>query len=136
MPSKTGYQSNSAAANQLPVVAWSGEFAKSGALMSYGPLVNVLAHHAAIYGDKILKGAKPSGPNLTFESRWGFPPDLRCASLAPCALEYPRERYNHDRSPSGPQRTFSGRAYQSFDVAFLCRVKGLNWLARKISENP
>jgi len=28
-----------------------------------------------------------SGPNLTFESRWGFPPDLRCASLAPCALE-------------------------------------------------
>lgn len=34
------------------------------------------------------------------------------------------------------QRMFSGRTYQSFDVAFLCRGKELNWLARKISENP
>jgi hypothetical protein len=34
------------------------------------------------------------------------------------------------------QGTFSGRIYQSLEVAFLCRGKGLNWLARKISENP
>ena len=31
---------------------------------------------------------------------------------------------------------FSGRTYQSLEVAFLCRGKGSNWLARKISENP
>ena len=38
--------------------------------------------------------------------------------------------------PPGPQGMFSGRTYQSLEVAFLCRGKGLNWLARKISENP
>jgi len=48
-----------AAANQLPAISYTGEFAKSGTLMGYGPDLQVLATRAASYIDKILKGAKP-----------------------------------------------------------------------------
>jgi transposase-like protein len=52
------------------------------------------------------------------------------------------EGLNRKRGPkpapasSSPQGMISGRTYQSLEVAFLCSGKGLNWLARKISENP
>ena len=48
-----------AAANQLPTISYTGEFAKSGTLMGYGPDLHVLASRSAIYVDKILKGVKP-----------------------------------------------------------------------------
>ena len=48
-----------AAANQLPTISYTGEFAKSGTLMGYGPDLHALASRSAIYVDKILKGAKP-----------------------------------------------------------------------------
>jgi putative ABC transport system substrate-binding protein len=48
------------AKNQLPAMFFAGEFVEAGGLMSYGPNFLELWRHAAVYVDKILKGARPS----------------------------------------------------------------------------
>jgi putative ABC transport system substrate-binding protein len=48
-----------AASNRLPAIYDDGEIVKSGGLISYGPDRSDLYRRAAIYVDKILKGAKP-----------------------------------------------------------------------------
>jgi putative ABC transport system substrate-binding protein len=45
---------------RLPLIGGRGEFADSGCLMSYGTNVFDVYRRAAIYVDKIFKGAKPS----------------------------------------------------------------------------
>ncbi len=46
--------------NQLPSMCEQARWTKAGCLMSYGPDVSYLYRRAAIYVDKILKGAKPA----------------------------------------------------------------------------
>ena len=48
-----------AASNRLPLVAYLREFADAGGLMTYGPNVVDVHRRAAMYVDKILKGANP-----------------------------------------------------------------------------
>jgi len=49
-----------AAKNRLPAVYAQREFVDAGGLMSYGPNLADLFRRAAVYVDKILKGAKPA----------------------------------------------------------------------------
>ena len=45
---------------KTPAIYWTGAFVSSGGLMSYGVNVPELYQRAAIYVDRILKGAKPA----------------------------------------------------------------------------
>jgi putative ABC transport system substrate-binding protein len=49
-----------AAKNRLPAMYTASEFVDAGGLMSYAPNYSEQFRHAAVYVDKILKGAKPS----------------------------------------------------------------------------
>ena len=49
-----------AARNRLPMTAIYREFAQAGGLMTFGANLADLYRRAAIYVDKILKGAKPA----------------------------------------------------------------------------
>jgi putative ABC transport system substrate-binding protein len=49
-----------AARARVPLLAWVGEFAESGALMSYGPNHFEIGRRGAEYADRILRGAKPA----------------------------------------------------------------------------
>jgi putative ABC transport system substrate-binding protein len=51
---------NLAARNRLPAMYALAEYAEVGGLMSYGPSIPDLQRRAAVYVDKILKGAKPA----------------------------------------------------------------------------
>ena len=48
-----------AASERIPAVYEFGEFARAGGLLSYAPSVNEQFRRAAIYVDKILRGANP-----------------------------------------------------------------------------
>jgi len=46
--------------HNLPTVFERREYAESGGLISYGPNYSEMYRRAAVYVDRILKGAKPS----------------------------------------------------------------------------
>jgi putative ABC transport system substrate-binding protein len=48
-----------AAGNRLPAIYDSRDFVDAGGLMAYGPSLSDMWRRAAVYVDKILKGAKP-----------------------------------------------------------------------------
>jgi putative ABC transport system substrate-binding protein len=49
-----------AAKHRLPCIAWTPEFAESGCLMAYGANVVEMHRRAAMFVDKIWRGAKPA----------------------------------------------------------------------------
>jgi putative ABC transport system substrate-binding protein len=65
--------------NRLPAIYNRRDFVDSGGLMSYGPDVIDLYRRAAIYVDKILKGAKPADLPVEQPKKFEFVVNLKTA---------------------------------------------------------
>jgi putative ABC transport system substrate-binding protein len=68
-----------AAKCQLPAIYHRNEFVTAGGLMSYGPDHVDLNRRAAIYVDKILRGAKPSDLPVEQPKKFEFVINLKAA---------------------------------------------------------
>ena len=68
-----------AIARRLPMIAWTGEMADAGALMSYGAIYADLFRRTAVYIDKVLKGANPADLPVEQPVQYAFVVNLRTA---------------------------------------------------------
>jgi putative ABC transport system substrate-binding protein len=68
-----------AAKNRLPAIYHYNEFVEAGGLMSYGPDNTDLWRRAAVYVDKILKGAKPADLPVQQATKFEFIINLKAA---------------------------------------------------------
>ena len=64
---------------RLPTISLFNEFPKSGALMAYGPNLPDMYRRAAIYVDRVLKGAKASDLPIERPSRFELEINLKTA---------------------------------------------------------
>ena len=64
---------------RLPAMAEDARFARAGGLVAYGPDVAALFRQAAIYVDKILKGAKPADLPVEQPTKFDFAINLKTA---------------------------------------------------------
>ncbi len=64
---------------RLPAIYFQKEFVDEGGLMSYGPDYNDLYRRAAVYVDKILKGAKPADLPVQQATKFEFVINLKAA---------------------------------------------------------
>jgi putative ABC transport system substrate-binding protein len=67
------------AQRRLPTVGTFPEFSHSGCLMSYGENLPLVYRHAAVYVDKIIKGAKPSDLPVEQATRFELIVNVRAA---------------------------------------------------------
>ena len=64
---------------KTPAIYWTGAFVSSGGLMSYGVNVPELYQRAAIYVDRILKGAKPAALPVQLPTKFDLVINLKAA---------------------------------------------------------
>jgi len=72
--------------NRLPAIYAQKEFVDEGGLMSYGPDYVDLHRHAAVYVDKILKGAKPAELPVQQATKFEFIINLKAAKQIGLAI--------------------------------------------------
>jgi putative ABC transport system substrate-binding protein len=65
--------------HRLPAIYPAREFVDAGGLMSYGVSSTLLAHHAAAYVDKILRGANPADLPVEQPTRFELVVNMRTA---------------------------------------------------------
>ena len=68
-----------AAKYRVPGIYPTRQFAEEGGLMAYGPLIGDLYRRAAVYVDKILKGAKPADLPVEQPMKFEFIVNLKTA---------------------------------------------------------
>jgi putative tryptophan/tyrosine transport system substrate-binding protein len=64
---------------RLPAIYFQKEFVEEGGLMSYGADFDDLYRHAAVYVDRILKGAKPADLPVQQATKFEFIINLKAA---------------------------------------------------------
>jgi putative ABC transport system substrate-binding protein len=74
--------------NHLPAIFWDRDFPAAGGLMSYGPNRESLIRRAAIFVDKILKGARPA--DLPIEQPTKFDLVINMATAKTLGLTVPQ----------------------------------------------
>ncbi len=72
--------------NRLPTVSAFKEVTSAGGLLSYGPDFGAVARRAAVYVDKILKGAKASELAIELPTKYEFAINLRTAKALGLAI--------------------------------------------------
>ena len=65
--------------HRLPGIQLFREYAEAGLLLSFGPSRKATLQRAAIYVDKILKGAKPADLPVEQPTKWEFVINLKTA---------------------------------------------------------
>jgi ABC-type uncharacterized transport system substrate-binding protein len=75
-----------AAGHRLPAIYTSREFVEAGGLMTYGVNFPDLYRRAAIYVDKIFKGAKPAELPIEQPMKFDFVINLRAAKAIGLAI--------------------------------------------------
>jgi putative tryptophan/tyrosine transport system substrate-binding protein len=65
--------------NRVPTMYYRGDFVEDGGLMSYAPNLIDLSRRAAVYVDKILKGAKPADLPVEQPKKFEFIINLKAA---------------------------------------------------------
>jgi putative ABC transport system substrate-binding protein len=77
---------SSALKNRLPAIYPNREIALAGGLMAYGPDINDNYRRAALYVDKIFKGAKPADLPVEQPTKFEFVINLKTAKQIGLAL--------------------------------------------------
>ena len=70
---------SAAARNDVPAVYWQSPYARDGGLLSYGVDYADLWRRAAVYVDRILRGAKPGDLPVQFPSKFEMVVNLKTA---------------------------------------------------------
>jgi putative ABC transport system substrate-binding protein len=70
---------SAAARNSVPTVYAVSAFAREGGLLAYGPDLVDIVRHAAIYVDRILRGAKPGDLPVQFPTKFEMVVNLKTA---------------------------------------------------------
>jgi putative ABC transport system substrate-binding protein len=70
---------SAAARNKLPAIYTQSDFARDGGLLSYGPDPVDTWRRAAIYVDRILRGAKPGDLPVQFPTKFEMVVNLKTA---------------------------------------------------------
>jgi putative ABC transport system substrate-binding protein len=77
-----------AVARRLPLSVWSRETLEAGALMSYGPDQVAMCRRAAVFVDKILKGANPAELPVEEPTKVEFLINLKTAGALGISIPY------------------------------------------------
>jgi len=124
---------------RLPTIYGFREFADAGGLMAYGPNVAGACRRAAVYVDKVLKGAKPG--DLPVEQVTQFELLINLKTSKALGLTIPQSvlvratRSSNNDGPTPPTPRRGARLRRLLDAVVRPRALGATHLARLLARH-